>query len=145
MTYPSTALSFQVPVSVWVIVVALRKMYISLLEQLRFLLTDFRLHNGFQKECTQVHVFRPRLMAFNIDNPIAHRLSRISNRSAMQDLPISPTSSSISRTRESRIPAPYFPLSSFNSATNQQCFAAFSLATIYPTNLARKSPVTACS
>jgi len=110
------------------------------------LLTDIRLHSRFWQECTQARLFRPRLiMTFIIDNPTARRLSRISNPSATQDPLILPSFSSISRTRENRIPAPYFHLSSFNSAINPHLFATFSLPTIRPTNLARSNPVTARS
>ena len=50
------------------------------------LLTDFHLRSGFRKECTQVRVFRPRLiMVFIIDNPLARPLSRILSPSATQD------------------------------------------------------------
>ena len=110
------------------------------------LLTDFYLPSRFWKECAQVRLFRPRLiMAFSIDDPIARPLSRILSPSATQDLLISPISSSISRTSESRMSVAYFPLSSFNSATNPHLFATFSLPTIHPTNLAPNNPVTAHS
>ena len=110
------------------------------------LLTDFRLHSRFWQECTQARLFCPRLiLTFIIDNLIARRLSRISDPSATQDPLILPTFSSITRTRESRIPAPYFYLSLFKSAINPHIFSTFYLATIHPTNLARNNPVTSHS
>ena len=107
------------------------------------LLTDFHIHSRFRQECSQVRVFRPRLiMTFIIDDPTALRLFRISSPSATLEPLISPSFSSISKTKESKIHAAYFPLSSFNSAINPHLFATFSLVTIHPTNLARNSPVT---
>ena len=110
------------------------------------LLTDFYLHSGFWEECTQARLFRSKfIMTLNIDSPAVHRSSRISNPSVIQDLPIYPTFSLISRTKQSRMPAPYFHLSSSNSAINPRLFATFSLAIIHPTKLARNNPVTAHS
>jgi len=110
------------------------------------LLTDFHLHSRFRQECYQVRVFRPRLiMAFIIDNPAARPLSRISSPSVAQDPLISPSFSSISRTKESKMPVAYFPLSSFNSAINPHLSVTHSLTTIRPTSLVPNNPVTARS
>ena len=110
------------------------------------LLTGFSLYSRFWEECTQARLFRPKfIMAFLIDNPTARPLSIISNPFATQDPLILPTFSLISRTRESRMPAPYFPLSSSSSAINPHLFVTFSLPIIHPTNLARNNPVTAHS
>jgi hypothetical protein len=106
-------------------------------------LTFFYLHSRFRQECTQARLFRPKfIMTLIIDHPTARRSSRISNPSVMQDPLILPSFSSTSRTRESRMPTPYFPLSSFNSAINPHLSATFSLDTIHPTNLVHNNPVT---
>jgi hypothetical protein len=110
------------------------------------LLTDLYLHSRFWEECTQARLFRSKfIMTLNIDSPTAHRSSRISNPSVIQDPPMYPTFSLISRTKQSRMPVPYFHLSSFNSAINPRLFVTFSLAAIHPTKLARNNPVTAHS
>ena len=110
------------------------------------LLTDFYLHSGFWKECTQARLFRSKFtMILNIDSTTAHRSSRISNPSVIQDPPMYPTFSLISRTKQSRMPVPYFHLSSSNSAINPRLFATFSLAIVHPTKLGRNNPVTAHS
>ena len=107
------------------------------------LLTDFRIHSRFRQECTQARPFRLRLIrTFMADDPTARRLSTISNPSATQDPLMSPTFSMISRTRESRMPAPYFALFSFNSAINPHPFVTFSLPAIHPTNVAPNNPAT---
>ena len=108
------------------------------------LLTDFHFHSWFREECTQVSRFNTNLVVtFLIDHPTAHQSSRISRPSATQDQPIWPTFSLISRTRESRMSMPFFPLLSFSSAINPYFFATFSPCIIHPTNLARNSLVTA--
>src|SRR5712691_10681450 len=107
------------------------------------LLTDFPFHSRFRKECTQVRLFSQLVVTFIIDHPTVHQSSRMSRPCATQDQPIWPTSSLISRTRESRIPMPFFLLLSFSSAINPHLFATSSLAIIHPTNLARNSLVTA--
>ena len=106
----------------------------------------FRLHSRFRQECTQASLFCPRLIiAFLIDNPTVRQLSRISNPSATQDPLIWPTFFSITRTKQSRMLALYFPLSSFNSAINPHLVATFSLTATPPTNLAHNNPLTAYS
>ena len=103
----------------------------------------FHLHSRFRQECTQVRLFCPKLiMTLNVDPRTARRSSRISNPSVMQGPLISPSFSSTSRTRESRMPTPYFPLSSSNSAINLHLSATFSFAIIHPTNLVHNNPVT---
>ena len=106
-------------------------------------LTVFYIRSRFRKECTQARLFCPKfIMTLNIDPRTARRSSKISNPSATQDPLILPSFSSTSRTRESRMPTLYFPLSSFNSAINPHPSATFSFAIIHPTNLVHNNPVT---
>ena len=129
--------------SIGIIIVALRKTYLFCLSAPLLLPTDFRLYSGFRQKCTQARLFRPDfIMAYLADNPTARPLSIILSPPATQDRLMSPSFSLISRTRESKIPAPYFALFSFNSVTNPHLFATFSFPTIRPTNLAPNNPVT---
>ena len=107
-------------------------------------LTVLCLHSRFRQECTQARLFCPKFifMTLIIDHRTARRSSTISNPSVMQDPLILPSFSSTSRTRKSRMPTPYFPLFSSNSAINLHLSATFSFATTHPTNLVHNNPVT---
>ena len=110
------------------------------------LLIDLHFHSWLREECTQVRLFSPNLyVTFLNDHLTVHPLSKISRPSATQDQLTWPTFSLISRTKESRMPIPYFLLLSFNSAINLQLFATSSLGITHPTNLARNSLVIAHS
>ena len=118
------------------------KTYFSPLVAL-LLLTDFRFHSGFRKKCPQARLRLKLVVVLIIDYKTAHQSYRISEQSPTQARLLWPTFSLISKTRESRMRAPCFHLSSSSSAINPLLFVTFSLAIIYPTNLARDSPVTA--
>jgi len=108
------------------------------------LLTEFRSYSRLREECSQARLFLPKLVVvFIIYHPIVPRLLRISKRSPTQDQLISLIFSSILRTKQNRIPMPYFVLSSSSSAISPHLFVTFFLAVIHRTNLARDNPVIA--
>src|SRR5712691_7344705 len=80
-------------------------------------------------------------LACSINNPPAHRSSRISKPSRIQDQLTLPTFFAISGTTESRMSAPYFLHLSFNLAINLILSATSPFVVIQTTNLAHNNLV----
>jgi hypothetical protein len=75
----------------------------------------------------------PRSFRKTIEHPLVHQSSRISNASLPPGQHTWPTSSSISKIPENRMPMPYFVLSSSSSAIDPILSVTFSLPVIKPT------------